>query len=160
MIRACSYVEYFSNQNLASVLFLSSLFRRFHARSVLATARALDPSAYLRNVPTNDAASVAKVLVSFVQIMATTPMALVVRHSDSLRSFLGGLDIANFSAPKVIMVTDDFDLFAMYTIIGSVQVRTTVTLLVVAGYYIKKFARRRDLLQTYTWKRRGLPNSL
>ena len=44
-------------------------------------------------------------MVSFVQIMATTPVALVVRHSDSLRSFLGGLAIANFSAPKVIMVT-------------------------------------------------------
>lgn len=77
------------------------------SRSVLSTARTLDPSAYLPNAPTSDAASVAKVVVSFVQIMATTPMALVVRHSDSLRSFLGGLDTANFSAPKVIMVTGD-----------------------------------------------------
>eukprot|EP00904_Undaria_pinnatifida_P003655 jgi/Undpi1/13290/HiC_scaffold_8.g02952.m1 len=75
-----------------------------HVRSVLATARTLDPSAYLQNVPTNDAASVAKVVVSFVQILASVPLALVVRHSDSLRYFLGGLDIANFSVPKAFSI--------------------------------------------------------
>lgn len=115
------------------------------SRSVLAIARDLDPSAYLTTVPTNDGASVAKVMVSFVQIIATTPVALVVRHSDSLRSFLGGLDMANFSAPKVTMVTDDLTLFTMGTILWR-HACFPLTPLFVARCYIKSFAPERIVL--------------
>lgn len=70
-------------------------------RSVLATARALDPSAHLRNLPTNDSASIAKMVVSLAQIVAATPLVLVARHFGQLRSFLEGLNMINLSIPKV-----------------------------------------------------------
>lgn len=65
------------------------------------TARAFDPSAYLRDPQTNDVSSAGKVIISFAQILAATPFLLVVRHSTILRSFLGGLDMINGSVPKV-----------------------------------------------------------
>lgn len=70
-------------------------------RSTLATARTHDPSTYIRDLPTNDVKNAAKVIISFAQTMAATPLVLVVRHATNLRSFLGGLDMINISIPKV-----------------------------------------------------------
>lgn len=73
----------------------------FPSRSSLATARGLDPSTYLRDLPTNDVGNAAKVAVSFAQLVAATPFLLVVRRSNNLRSFFGGLNMVNLSGPKV-----------------------------------------------------------
>lgn len=40
-------------------------------------------------------------VVSFAQLVAATPFVLVVRRSNNLRSFLGGLNMVNVSGPKV-----------------------------------------------------------
>lgn len=74
------------------------------SRSSLATARALDPSIYLRDPPTNDVGNAAKVVVSFAQLVAATPFVLVVRRPNNLRSFLRGLNVVNVSGPKASKV--------------------------------------------------------
>lgn len=72
----------------------------FSWRSSLATARAYDPSVSLPDLQTNTFGNAAKVIISFAQIVAATPLLLVVRHATNLRSFLGGLDMINGSVPK------------------------------------------------------------
>ncbi|CBJ27393.1 expressed unknown protein [Ectocarpus siliculosus] len=122
-------------------------------KSSLVNARALDPSAYLPNLPMRYAANGVKVVLSFAQVVAATPLVLVVRRSNTLRSFLGGLDMVNFTVPKVFSAT----CLVHGTFYGELVFKTIAPLgvaIVIMG--VRTFLRSSCITDGRTWRGRSM----